>query len=135
MQESQEIKWEVGQEVWCVACGRGTITRITTEEDTDYPIVVDFTNGDRDYYTIGGKLHTDGGRTLFFSEPKVEAELYPPFVLTFNREDIAVLVCRGTSLKIPVAVVVHEETETMLLADNGTAYNKKVHDIYRTEKI
>ena len=133
MQESQKIKWEVGQTVWCILFGKGTVSCV---DDPDcYPVAVNFGGDTDEYYTLDGAYALGGKRSLFFSEPKVEAKLYPPFVPTFSRGDIVVLVCRGTSLKIPVAVVVQEETETMLLAESGTAYNKKVHDIYRTEKI
>lgn len=133
MQESQEIKWEVGQTVWCILFGKGTV--ICVDDPDCYPVAVNFGGDADEYYTLDGAYALGGKRALFFSEPKVEAELYPPFVPAFSKGDIAVLVLRGSFSQPPITVVVQKETETVLLADTGTAYNKKVYDIYRTEKI
>lgn len=133
MQESQEIKWEVGQEVWCILFGKGTVTCV---DDTDcYPVAVNFGGDTDEYYTLDGAYALGGKRALFFSEPKVEAELYPPkpaFVPFLGRGDLVTVMKNGVFV---VTSHVVKETEHMVLIETGTAYNKKFYDIFRLEKI
>ena len=75
---SEEIKWEVGQEVWDVIFGKGEVNLIEKDIYTDYPIRVRFeTNAIKEGYTKDGKSFKDGKRTLFFSEPIITAAMFP----------------------------------------------------------
>ena len=71
------IEWEVGQVVWDTAFGEGEV--VSVEEDyTEYPVKVRFKNDSVEGYTKEGKISKDCKRSLFFSEPTVTAELFPP---------------------------------------------------------
>lgn len=77
--EEQEIKWEDGQEVWDTSFGQGVVIHVF-----DTQIQVKFGNSQSwkiVWYTPEGiyqTLQCAKNRTLFFSEPKIEAEKYPP---------------------------------------------------------
>lgn len=74
--EEQEIKWEVGQEVWDVRYGKGVVTEVNNSSYS--PISVAFENSDEEY-TLGGKYYKDDkNRSLYFSEPQIIAEKFPP---------------------------------------------------------
>lgn len=93
--EDGQIDWEVGQVVWDVRNGRGIVK--STEYEGGYPIFVEFDLKDfdgenvTDCYTLDGryaKMQTL--RSLFFSEPVITAELFPPkkpFVPTLKEGD------------------------------------------------
>lgn len=90
--EGQEIKWEFGQEVWDTVLGKGEVTRV--DESFYYPVGVVFDNGDTADYTLQGKIHEQTKRSLFFSEPVITAELFPPkkpFVPTLKKGDVLVV--------------------------------------------
>lgn len=86
--EGNQIDWQVGQEVFCILRGKGVIAN--TSYGSDYPIEVEFEK-DFEYYTNDGKLFDyHKNRTLFFSEPVITAELFPPkkpFVPTLKEGD------------------------------------------------
>lgn len=65
-------KFEVGDTVWCLIYGTGGVTGI---HEFMHPVRVDFPGiGLRGtQYTVDGKYCYKGKRTLFFSDPKVEA--------------------------------------------------------------
>lgn len=70
--------FEVGQEVWDVVFGKGEVVTVADDNYTDFPVIVRFENdGREESYTKEGKLFYCK-RTLFFSEPVVTAELFPP---------------------------------------------------------
>ncbi len=76
-QEDSQVNWEVGQVVWDTAFGEGEV--VSVEEDyTEYPVKVRFKNDSVEDYTKEGKIFKDCKRCLFFSEPTVTAELFPP---------------------------------------------------------
>ena len=49
---------------------------IENDEDYGYPVIVNFEN-ERYGYTKDGRYAISGNRTLFFSEPKIEAQEFP----------------------------------------------------------
>ena len=68
--------FKVGQTVWCLLYGKGKVVKV---DNTDaYPITVEFDNVGCQCYTYDGKYHVYYTRTLFFSEPKIEAQEFPP---------------------------------------------------------
>ncbi len=70
-----DCMFKVGQEVWCLLYGKGKVVKV---DNTDaYPITVEFDNVDCQCYTYDGKYHVYCTRTLFFSEPKIEAQEFP----------------------------------------------------------
>ena len=87
--EEQKIKWEVGQEVWCTILGKGVIDNISNQGVQ--PITATFEGG-KQTYTSQGEIFSivKCNRSLFFSEPVITAELYPPkkpFVPTLKEGD------------------------------------------------
>ena len=73
-----DCMFKVGQEVWCLVHGKGSVVHIIeNDEDYGYPVIVNFEN-ERYGYTKDGGYAVSGNRTLFFSEPKIEAQKFPP---------------------------------------------------------
>ena len=73
-----DCMFKVGQEVWCLVHGKGSAVHITeNDEDYGYPVIVNFENERYDGYTKDGRYAVSGNRTLFFSEPKIEAKEFP----------------------------------------------------------
>lgn len=100
----------VGMEVFCLLRGKGVISEVRKDYDDDYyPVEVEF-GYTIDRYTSEGKFYDDHKtRTLFFSEPVITAELFPPkkpFVPTLKKGDKVVLT---DSVADYVAEVVREE--------------------------
>lgn len=93
MQENNEVtslkqdEFQVGDTVWCVAYGKG---KVTTIDDDVYCIGVESSGSGVIYYTKDGRLSTGGNRSLFFSEPKVEAAVTRPFVPTLVEKKVVV---------------------------------------------
>ena len=119
--EEQEIDWQVGQEVWCLVFGKGVVSEVGMGYTT-YPVKVDFEN-DTIHYTLGGKLYFDRHRTLFFSEPKIEAEKFPPkkpFTPTLKKGDVVVVDWVDT---IQV-LILEEETERQVKGTCGQVWDK-----------
>lgn len=83
---SNQVKpdeFRVGDIVWCLLYGKGEVSSLMGDpEGYTYPVEVCFENGDGNWYTLDGKLDEVGNRTLFFSEPKIEASVTRPFVPT-----------------------------------------------------
>lgn len=88
--EGSQIDWQVGQTVWDVRYGKGIVDTLLAIPG-QYPIGVVFTDGSTASYTSKGLNRcTDVYRSLFFSEPVVTAELFPPkksFVPTLKKGD------------------------------------------------
>ena len=105
MQVQNEVKpdeFRVGDEVWCILRGKGKVVMVLTAREQQHcPIVVDFEktinpdNGqvysNRHQYTKDGRWYQDFNRTLFFSEPKIEASVTRPFVPTLVGKRVVVL--------------------------------------------
>jgi hypothetical protein len=109
-QVSQPIAWEVGQEVWCLLRGKGRVNYVATNGEVDVRFEG---NTLQNWYSADGKLTTGKNRTLFFSEPKIEAELFPPkkpFIPVFKKEDVVVVKWADTTQ----VLVLSEETENKL---------------------
>ena len=70
--------FEVGQEVWDTAFGEGEVVDYDEEDYSEHPVKVRFKNGCIETYTKEGTIFKDCKRSLFFSEPVVTAELFPP---------------------------------------------------------
>ena len=69
--------FEVGQEVWDTVLGKGSVWGISMTSAL-YPVRVKFDNGLTESYNFQGKWAEKNKRSLFFSEPTVTAELFPP---------------------------------------------------------
>lgn len=81
---SKKDEFRVGDVVWCAVHGKGKVTGVD-----NYYVIVDML-GSTQYYTKDGKLYTTSLRTLFFSEPKIEAAVTRPFVPTLVGKRVVV---------------------------------------------
>lgn len=130
--EEQEIKWEVGQEVFCLLRGKGVVTRVGAEGNP-YPVEVDFEET-FDRYTLDGKIFDEyGGRVLFFSQPVVTAELFPPkkpFEPILLEGD-TVVVKRKTLTETSALTVVYEEEDAVWFLEDPDGYLKTAWDFYK----
>lgn len=134
MQVQNEVKqdeFRVGDEVWCIMRGKGKVVMVLTAREQQHcPIVVDFEKiinpntgqvySNRHQYTKDGRWYQDFNRTLFFSEPKIEASVTRPFVPTLVGKRVVVQYYDGTWLAHPVVVIA--ETEEEIFTKNGSDY-------------
>ena len=129
--ESNENHFKVGQTVWDVLYGKGVVTDVNSAYQ-NYPVRVKFPDGTRSY-TVEGKLDKELARTLFFSEPKIEAATEPVFVPTLKAGYIVVAM---DECDPPEVIVVSGENEYQVKNNKGTYYHKHHYDFYKLgEKI
>lgn len=115
--------FEVGQEVLDTVFGKGEVVDSGEESYSEYPVKVRFENGCIEHFTKEGKIFKGCKRSLFFSEPVVAAELFPPkkkFVPTLKKGDIVVVKWADTTH----VLIVREETECELKGSCGEVWDK-----------
>lgn len=78
-----------GQVVWDVVYGKGVVDEIV--DNSTYPVLVCFSDEIMAYTTDGRTFETHG-RTLFFSEPKIEAATEPLFEPVLKQGDVVIAV-------------------------------------------
>ena len=132
--ENQAIDWEVGQEVFCLLRGKGVIAN--TSHGGTYPVEVEFEE-DFEYYTRDGKYFDyHKNRSLFFSEPKIEAEKFPPkktFTPVFYKGDT--LVAKKKDGQNTTVFYVEEETD-ISVKSSCYSYAKDLWNFYKiSEKV
>ena len=138
MQESNKVRpdeFRVGDDVWCVLHGRGKVVRI--DDVSIDSVVVNFDTARFGCYLPSGKLSAFMQRTLFFSEPKIEASVTRPFVPTLVGKRVVVLeyAC------YPQAFVVTWEDESMFgndeyecIKSNSTVYEVSSENLLTSKK-
>lgn len=75
--EQTPDEFKVGDVVYDVVKGKGKVTEINN--GNTYPVFVIFSEDDCSTYTQDGRQWLEHNRTLFFSEPKIEASVKRPF--------------------------------------------------------
>lgn len=69
--------FEVGLKVWSLAFGWGKVTYF--DENVDFPVKVEYLNGETAHYSVDGREYKGENRTLFFDEiPIPESALKKP---------------------------------------------------------
>ena len=129
LREGSQIDWQVGQVVWDTVHGKGEVARV--DESFYYPVGVVFDNGDTVDYTFCGKIHEQAKRSLFFSEPVVTAELFPPkkpFKPILKKGDAVVAKRKDGQDAVMLCVV--EESEDVVSNSQAT-YNKSKWVFYK----
>lgn len=126
--EEQEIKWEVGQEVWCLIHGKGVVVEI--HEEDKWPIEINFENGSRESYTKCGRLYEHYKySSIFFSEPKIIAEKYPPkkpFVPKLKNGDVIFVKVKDELYVEGTVRTVHSEIDDRIyISENHHYFLKK----------
>lgn len=117
--------FKVGDVVWCIARGKGVVEEIHPAEA--YPVVVYFDSGNSDWYTKDGKLDEMSNRTLFFSEPKVEASVTRPFVPTLVGKTVIMEYFDGTRTD---PAMVTAESKDEVFYGSGSNYKSDLTAIY-----
>lgn len=130
--EKQEIKWEVGQEVFCLLRGKGVVHQIyNTGVYWSEGVDVCFMNHGIIRYKFDGTISTGFNRSLFFSEPEIIAEKFPPkkpFTPVFYKGDT--LVAKKKDGKNTVVFYVDKETE-ISVESTGCGYPKTLYNFYK----
>lgn len=133
--EKKECLFKEGQVVWDVVYGKGKVVEIA--EYSIYPVVVQFSD-ETMAYSEDGKTYETHGRTLFFSEPKIEAATEPLFEPTLKEGDKVVCIDKNIEFSSgPTAVLtVIEEDEKFVETSEYGLMGKHRWDFYRLgEKI
>lgn len=128
--EKKECLFKEGQVVWDVVYGKGVVVEIV--ERSTYPVVVRFSD-ETMAYTVDGKAYETYGRTLFFSEPKIEAATEPMFQPVLKEGDKLLTVGYDWQWELHE---VSEELEYAVKNKQGTLFYKNAFAFYRLgEKI
>lgn len=131
---SNQVKpdeFRLGDTVWCLIYGKGEVYSIMNNlQDCTYPMEVIFENGDGNWYTLDGKLDEAGNRTLFFSEPKIEASVTRPFVPTLVGKKVVVIPQFDRTMT-RLLTVFKEDSERIYVSAEGHYWDKdKIDAIY-----
>lgn len=121
-----------GQVVWDLRNGRGVVESVNVKDI--YPIKVKFDLRDVDGYAVTDRYTADGRfvttqtvRSLYFSEPKIEAATEPVFEPVLKEGQPVILTQEGVEVQM-VAGWVNKETPTeidlMTTTDTSVIYKK-----------
>ena len=102
-----ESIFKEGQTVWCLIYGKGKVEQVDYYFTT-YPVGVVFDNEKEGSYTKDGRFDLSSARTLFFSEPKVEALTEAPFEPELKSKRALL---RFVTRPIVVEAIIHDETK------------------------
>lgn len=128
----------VGMEVFCLLRGKGVISEVWKYYDDDYyPVEVEF-GYTTDRYTSKGKIYDDHKtRVLFFSEPKIEAERFPPkqkFAPALEEGDRVFIATKTGPLQNGAVYTVFSEVEDRVFVSEHGDYFLKL-DIASISKL
>lgn len=133
--EEQEIKWEIGQEVFCLLRGKGVVRQIyNTGVYWSEGVDVYFGGHGVIRFKFDGTIGTGFNRSIFFSEPKIEAEKFPPkkpFVPVLKKGDV--ILVKSSGYKEGIVRTVYEELEDIIVIDAKGDFHAKsqIHSIHR----
>ena len=134
MQVQNEVKqdaFRVGDVVWDVVFGKGSVYKIS--EMADYSIKVKFENRFERSFTPDGKIHRESNRTLFFSEPKIEASVTRPFVPTLVGKRVVVVPKFDREVS-RLFTVFKEDSERIYVTEEGHYWDKdKIDELYEVQ--
>ena len=142
--EDKQDEFRVGDDVWCILRGKGKVVMVLTAREQQHcPIVVDFEktinpdNGqvysNRHQYTKDGRWYQDFNRTLFFSEPKIEASVTRPFVPTLVGKRVVVVPKFDREVS-RLLTVFKEDSERIYVTEEGHYWDKdKIDELYEVQ--
>ena len=127
MQVQNEVKqdeFRVGDVVWDTAYGKGKVVFL---DDDEQPVKVVYDSGGHNWYIQNGKMSPEMNRTLFFSEPKIEASVTRPFVPTLAGKRVVVVHTSAVRL----LTIFKEDKERIYVTEEGHYWDKdKIVGIY-----
>ena len=133
MQVQNEVKqdeFRVGDVVWDTAYGKGKVVFL---DDDAQPVKVVYDSGDYNWYTQSGKIHEESIRTLFFSEPKIEASVTRPFVPTLVGKRVVVVPKFDREVS-RLFTVFKEDSERIYVTEEGHYWDKdKIDELYEVQ--
>ena len=121
--EVKQDEFRVGDVVWDTAYGKGKVVFL---DDDAQPVKVVYDSlGDHSWYTQNGKMSPEMNRTLFFSEPKIEASVTRPFVPTLVGKRVVVkeVACYDVCIKI-------EFEDQEAFGGEGYHFHKDLVEVY-----
>lgn len=124
---SNQVKpdeFRVGDTVWCLIYGKGKVAFISESSD-GYDVGVNFDNSGISAYTEDGRYSPSSNRTLFFSEPKVEASVTRPFVPTLVGKRVVV---RQKACDDVMTTITYEDCGTF--GDEFYTFDKCLVEVY-----
>lgn len=125
---SNQVKpdeFQVGDTVWCLVHGKGKVYEVNTSNE---PVSVYFDSGRSDSYTSDGYFLKGCNRTLFFSEPKVEASVTRPFVPTLVGKMVVV---RQKDCYDVMTTITYEDCGTF--GDELYTFDKCLVEVYEVQ--
>ena len=129
--EVKQDAFRVGDVVWDVVFGKGSVYKIS--EMAYYSIKVKFENGFERSFTPDGKTHEESNRTLFFSEPKIEASVTRPFVPTLVGKRVVVVPKFDREVS-RLFTVFKEDSERIYFVEGGHYWDKdKIDELYEVQ--
>lgn len=123
--EVKQDEFRVGDVVWDVLFGKGSVYEISEMDYYSIKVEFEFENGFKKSFTPDGRIREEFNRTLFFSEPKVEASVTRPFVPTLVGKRVVVRQkgCHDVMLNITF------ETPDIFGDDEGV-FDKSLVEVY-----
>ena len=133
--EEQEIKWEVGQEVFCLLRGKGVVHQIYNT-GVYWSEGVDVYFGDHGVirFKFDGTIGMGFNRSLFFSEPKIEAEKFPPkkpFVAKLKNGDMVFVKHKNLYKECYTLEVDYEEEDAVWFKNEYDGYLKSAWNFFK----
>ena len=142
--EKKECLFKEGQVVWDLRNGRGVVEKITNDERYPVKVKLDLKDMDgdeiTDYYMADGRyVKTQTIRSLYFSEPKIEAATEPLFEPTLQVGTPIILSKYDVSSQMIPAWVTKETEDSVTVSTTDSVnrvFYKKEWNIYSVgEKI
>ena len=128
--EVKQDEFRVGDVVWDTACGKGKVVFL---DDDAQPVKVVYDSGDHNWYTQNGKMSPEMNRTLFFSEPKIEASVTRPFVPTLVGKRVVVVPKFDREVS-RLFTVFKEDSERIYVTEEGHYWDKdKIDELYEVQ--
>lgn len=130
MQESNKVKpddFRAGDVVWCVLHGKGEVTHIESSGQDTYPVEICFDEGASTWCTQDGRYSEEFKRTIFFSEPRVEASVTRPFAPTLVGKTVIMEYFDGTRTD---PAMVTAESKDAVFYGSGSNYKSDLTAIY-----
>ena len=129
--EVKQDEFRVGDVVWCLHYGKGVVSNTESFIEVDYGWTAEL-------YTPEGvhvatqEIMPDGYslRTLFFSEPKIEASVTRPFVPTLVGKRVVVV----PKFDPRLFTVFKEDSERIYVTEEGHYWDKdKIDELYEVK--